>query len=434
VWGGMHWEAWGLVLRTSKSDNGASVSGSRKRRLAVFLPVFGIPSEIWAVRQCLYMNTFEPVVIAWEKHPSTPEGQFGLDVRYLDQPWSSANTIWRRASRRLGWGGAAIAAEEGRRILSILRDVRPDAALCHFLWTGVRVVGALDLMASEYGEPWAEHLPIIWHAHGRDVSKSLTEVHFARSVTRALPRAAGVVAVGSHQLKRLEALGLSSEQGRLIPCGVPVAEFGVGSVPRRSTKAIRYISVGRVSPEKGVLHTIRAFAAVRAAWQHAELVVVGDGPDLAAAQDLAAELGVGGAVRFTGALDPAHVQFECSNAHAFVQHSREFDGWVEGFGVSVAEAMAAGLAPVVSGTGGILDQVQHDINGLIFPPEDYDAQAIAMLALARDESLRFRLAGAARDSARRYDAPGQTMQLEAFIRECVGERRTLPSHLGGFQP
>jgi len=393
--------------------------GSRRPKLAVFLPVFGIPSEIWAVRQCAAMTTFEPVVIAWEKHPAAPAHHFGLDVRYLDLPWASKRTLWYRVSRRLGWASASIAAEESRRIVSVLREVQPNAILCHFLWTGVRVTAAVTDMIADGHEPASNGVPMIWHAHGRDVSKSLMEPSFQSSVVRALPRVAGVVAVGTHQLRRLEGLGLPPEKGRLIPCGVPMADFGTGPLPRRTTKAIRFISIGRVSPEKGVLHTLRAFAAVHSAWPDAELVVVGDGPDLAAARHLAVDLGISAAVRFTGVLDSAHVIAECSSAHAFVQHSREVDGWVEGFGVSVAEAMASGLAPVVSATGGILDQVRHEINGLLFAPDDHQAQARTMLTLARDEHLRRRLAEAARDSARGYDTVGQTKELEGFIGHCM---------------
>ncbi|MFO7901843.1 MAG: glycosyltransferase family 4 protein [Pirellulaceae bacterium] len=397
----------------------ASAVSSARPKLAVFLPIFGIPSEIWAVRQCVGMRAFDPVVIAWEKHPAAPADQFGLDVRYLDLPWTSERSLWQRVSRRLGVASASIDVEEGRRIASVLREVEPAAILCHFLWTGVRVTNALAGSSATEAEPVPKSTPIIWHAHGRDVSKSLTEQSFRSSVVRAMVDAAGVVAVGSHQLKRLGALGLPPEKGRLIPCGVPMADFGVEPMPRRTTRGIRFITIGRVSPEKGALHTIHAFAAVRSVWEDAELVVVGDGPDLAAAKSLAAALGVSSAVRFTGFLDSPEVKAECSAAHAFVQHSREIDGWVEGFGVSVAEAMAAGLAPVVSASGGILDQVQHNVNGFLFPPQDHGAQARAMLALAEDESLRLRLAEAARDSARRYDTIGQVEALETFIRHCL---------------
>lgn len=86
-------------------------------------------------------------------------------------------------------------------------------------------------------------------------------------------------------------------------------------------------------------------------------------------------------------------------------HKRPFNiraRWtgVPGFGVSVAEAMASGSDPVVSATDRILDQVQDSVNGLLFAPDDDDAQARAMLPLARDEPFRRRLDEGARHSAR----------------------------------
>jgi len=386
-------------------------------RLAVFVPVFGIPSEIWAVRQCLGFQRFDPVVIAWERHPAAPADNHGLTVRTLDLPWATPRNLWRRVRTKLGQAETGGSGEERRRIAAVLRELQPEAVLCHFAWTGVRVAEALR---GEAGGDWP---PLVWHAHGRDVSQSLQYPPFRRALRSALPQSAAVVAVGRHQLARLEANGLAPGAGRLIPCGVPYADFAVRPRPVRNGPSIRFISIGRVSREKGAIESVRAFAHVRAHWPEAEFVLVGDGPDLGAARTLAGELGVQDSIRFTGVLGSEAVARECAEAHVFVQHSREIGGWVEGFGVSVTEAMAAGLAPVVSASGGILDQVEHEANGLLFPPDDVEAQGEAMLRLAKDEALRARLAEAARVSAARYDTVKQIAELESVLLEQIR-----PSH------
>ena len=51
-----------------------------KIRVAVFIPVFGLPSEIWSVRQCLGFKNIEPIVICWHVDPGTPSDKYGFRV------------------------------------------------------------------------------------------------------------------------------------------------------------------------------------------------------------------------------------------------------------------------------------------------------------------------------------------------------------------
>ncbi len=80
----------------------------------------------------------------------------------------------------------------------------------------------------------------------------------------------------------------------------------------------------------------------------------------------------------------------------------------ETFGVAVAEAMAAGAVPVVSGLRCFRDFVTEGVNGLVFDHSAPDAPARLAAALQRlleDTALRQRLARQARDDTRRYDFP-----------------------------
>jgi len=63
------------------------------------------------------------------------------------------------------------------------------------------------------------------------------------------------------------------------------------------------------------------------------------------------------------------------------------------------EAMAAGLVPVASSTGGIPDVIVHESNGLFFPPGSVAQLAANIRRLSEDRSLLSRLsARAAEDS------------------------------------
>ena len=72
----------------------------------------------------------------------------------------------------------------------------------------------------------------------------------------------------------------------------------------------------------------------------------------------------------------------------------------EGFGVTVAEAMAHGRPVVASAVGGLLDLVVDGETGLLVPPRDPAALRAALERLLGDAELRARLGAAARERAR----------------------------------
>lgn len=78
----------------------------------------------------------------------------------------------------------------------------------------------------------------------------------------------------------------------------------------------------------------------------------------------------------------------------------------ETFGVSVAEAMAAGVVPVVSRLPCFADFVKDGVNGLIFDHESTQSAqnlADALIRLIRETAFRQRLAAAATESVQRFD-------------------------------
>lgn len=378
---------------------------NRVPRVAVFVPQFGAPSEVWTVRQCLGFRLVEPVVICWQRHSAAPVGNYGLSVIQLGSPWHRRRSFVRRVGSRLGWPWAELpGASERREIQEVLQHSRAMVALCHFAWTGLRVASAIG-----------SRLPTVWHVHGRDLSTSLQNTAYHAAIKRLIPSAAGVVAVGAFQLETLRWLGLPAGRGVLIPCGAPFGQFAARPISERGKEAIRYVTVGRLSPEKGILETIRAFAELHRRYPESELVVVGGGELRDSAETLTRRLSIAECVRFAGELPPEDVARELASAHVFVQHSRPHRGSIEGFGVTLTEAGASGLPLVASRFGGIIDQVKDGHNGLLFEPGDVEAQARAMLQLAQDEPRRRLMAARARKIAELFDSVVQISRLESFL-------------------
>lgn len=121
--------------------------------------------------------------------------------------------------------------------------------------------------------------------------------------------------------------------------------------------------IGRLSREKGVHVLLEAWANVKT--PQANLLVVGDGPERANLETLAAELNLRN-VKFTGFLPPDQQDSVWRSACVSVVPSI----WQEPFGMVVFEAWSRGVAPIVSRIGGLQEIVTDSIDGRHVPPDD----------------------------------------------------------------
>jgi glycosyltransferase involved in cell wall biosynthesis len=380
---------------------------SRRPRIGIVVTELGIPSEVWIERQCREFTQVEPVLIAFRQHAGTAPPA-GLELHRFGPPALGRRSLGRRLAGKLGFAvGALPTPAATAEIRRTLLAARLDGVFCHFAWNAIPVVAAVG-----------DALPVVAQVHGRDVTTLLRWPAYRRALAATLPKLNRLVAVGSHQVAALRPLGLGPHE--VIPCGAPLAQFAAGPLPLRADGTpCRFVSVGRISPEKGLIETLRAFEAVLAQGVDAEWVVVGDGPLMA---DLRAAVTAGpaaGRVRLAGMLPPAAVAEELAAAHVFVQHSRPVGGWVEGFGVTLTEAGASGLPAVSSDLGGIIDQLEHGANALLFRPGDTEAQAGHMRQLATDEAARRRMGERARAMAARFDSALMTARLETVLLAAV---------------
>jgi glycosyltransferase involved in cell wall biosynthesis len=121
---------------------------------------------------------------------------------------------------------------------------------------------------------------------------------------------------------------------------------------------------------------------------------------------VAAELGLGDTVVFTGPVDdPAGA---LRGLDIVVHASTE----PEPFGMVIAEAMACGRPVVVALAGGALEIVHDGVDALGHTPGDASELADRLKQLASDPALRKRLGGEARRSAeKRFDRTRLAVEL-----------------------
>jgi glycosyltransferase involved in cell wall biosynthesis len=94
---------------------------------------------------------------------------------------------------------------------------------------------------------------------------------------------------------------------------------------------------------------------------------------------------------------------------------------MEAFGLAALEAMACGVPPVATRTGGVPDLITHGLDGFMEPIGDTDAQAARLIDLLTDAALHSRISEAARKTAQtRFCTDLIIPQYEAYYRRLCG--------------
>ena len=95
----------------------------------------------------------------------------------------------------------------------------------------------------------------------------------------------------------------------------------------------------------------------------------------------------------------------------------------EPLGRSMLEAMACGTPVVAAAHGGPLEVIRDGENGLLFPPNDPAALAVAIIQMAQEPEWRERISRAARDEiVRNYDADRYTERIIELYQEILTHR------------
>ena len=163
------------------------------------------------------------------------------------------------------------------------------------------------------------------------------------------------------------------------------------------------LGIGRHVPQKGFDVLLRAYAmgrksALEAGNSWPDLLLAGDGAQHEALQTLSEQLGLGEAVQFVGRVDRAGAMALFKGCSFFTLPSRH-----EPMGIVNLEAMAAGRAVIASRVGGVPELVGDGQNGLLVPPDDAPALAVALARLVNDAALNARLGANGARRVRDFD-------------------------------
>lgn len=271
------------------------------------------------------------------------------------------------------------------------RGIRALARLLPFVAGLWRAAGRSDVMHVMANSGWSWHLfaaPAVWVAWMRRVPVVVNyrggeaESFLARSsaLVRATMRRAAVLVVPSGFLK--EIFERHRMPAAVVPNVVDLARFH----PGEPDAAPQLIVARNLEPIYDNAAALRAFACVRAEHPPARLLVAGSGPEEAALRALAVELGIDGAVEFTGRLDRDELAARLRRCRVALNPSR-----ADNMPNSVLESLASGVPVVSTDVGGVRHVVDDGRSALLVPAGDHRAMAAAVLRLLREPDLARRL-------------------------------------------
>jgi len=370
------------------------------RRVAILrnqvLPI----SETFIRDQANALREWHPILVGYQ------DMKGGLPTGRLQRE------IVRDTRSRLVKGLQLLCAVPNRALVSRLEELRVDLVHAHFgidatdAWPSVRALG----------------LPMLVTLHGYDINirREWWEAGHGGAHRRLYPRrllqmsrdpAVRFVAVSHALARRAVEVGIPEDRISVAHIGIDTERFTPGGRPLEQRRP-RILFVGRMVEKKAPLLLVQAFHELRRELPDAELVMIGEGPLLGEAKQLAASLDV--PVTFTGALGSDQVLAHLHEARVFCLPSlTAANGDAEGFGLVILEAQACGVPVVTSAMGGAQEGLLDGQTGRACR-EGAVADFVAGLRhfLSDDAAARRASAAAVAFARRSFDIRGGSQQLE----------------------
>ena len=262
------------------------------------------------------------------------------------------------------------------KVKSYIKNIKPDLIHAHY--------------ATSYGflAAFSGFHPLIITGWGADIFDSPKNPLMKRLLVNSFKKADAISVLS--EITRVEIKKLTNKFVHLIPFGVDINKF----YPQQ-LKSENLITIGTIrtrSEKYGVEYLIRAFAIVCKKHQNIQLEIVGDGELRSFLENLTVELGVENKVVFHGYIN------QNSSFEQYITILQNFDVFAilsildsETFGVAAVEASACGIPIVATSVGGLPEVIDSEKTGIIVPPKNVQATAIALDRLISDKNLRIEM-------------------------------------------
>ncbi|MGA2585582.1 MAG: glycosyltransferase family 4 protein [Candidatus Aminicenantales bacterium] len=290
---------------------------------------------------------------------------------------------------------------------TLMREIRRKEVsriLCHY---GTTAVNFFDV--------WNQtDKPLFVHFHGYDATFNLCPDDNPDKLYHRTDYKDKLISISKHATcianshftkKLLISAGLPDERIVVKYLGVPIPQQTKNHIEK---KEIHILQLGRLIDSKSPDRTIRAFEMARANGLKARLTIAGDGPLRPMCELMRLRSPYKEDIFMPGAVTAQEAQELFFDADIYTQHNitGEITNQAESFGVTIIEAMAAGLPVLGTKSGAVPETVVDGETGILIEPGNVEAQAANMCLLARNVELR-----------KKMGLAGRTRVIENFTSE-----------------
>lgn len=263
--------------------------------------------------------------------------------------------------------------------IRILRNVNPDLVHLHaqYYYSPAVILSGMSYILTSWGT---------------EVLMLPNENILIKILAKTATTKAFKVTVDANCLREIWArMGVPRSKVEVIPFGVDLKVFNpkVDGSEIRKRLGIQNDEIVLISTRAlhdhhyNVESFVRAIPHILKACGNTKFIIKGSGPLKGYLRNLAKELRVSEYVRFVGLVSHAEMAKYLAAADIYVSTC-----FVDTTSVSLLEAMACGLAPIVTDIAGNREWITNSENGLLFPPKSPNVLAEKAIQLIENEDLR----------------------------------------------
>jgi len=202
----------------------------------------------------------------------------------------------------------------------------------------------------------------------------------------------------------------------IVPNGVDVSRFAAAA-PAPLAPGRHLLFVGRLEERKGFPIAVSAFAELARLYPDLRLLVIGDGTERTAVDQLNADARA--RVEMLGRVDDDRLASYLKAADVYIGPA--LGG--ESFGIVLAEAMAAGKPIVASDIDGYRDVARDGLEALLVAPGEVPPLVAAVREVLDDQRLARSLGDGGARRAREFDWEVVSQRVMGVYEEVLGTQR-----------